>query len=118
MHKLRGQFDIQLCDGTELGCILNMYALGNFLTDNNAELSDLEQMLNSQEKALHFVPDLLWYGVQAFFDLNDAEPTISQKKFRVLFGSSDWEDALKNMMIALELSDGTKKKPVKKAKKK
>jgi len=56
--------------------------------------------------------------VQAFFDLNDAEPTISQKKFRVLFGSSDWEDALKNMMVALELSDGTKKKPVKKAKKK
>ena len=111
MQKLRGQFDLVLCDGTELGVVMNMFALGTFLNEQNAELKNLGEMLATEEKALRFVPELLWCGVQAFYQLNDAEPPLSKGRFTVLFGSSEWDVTLQNLMTALEITDGSKKKP-------
>lgn len=114
MQKLRGQFDVQLEDGTELGVLLNMSALGNFLDESGHELDDLEQLL-SGKNALRSVPLLMWHGVQTFYHLNDAEPPLSKMRFTALLGSSDWSAMLDNMHTALQLEE-PKKKPKKKTK--
>lgn len=114
MQKLRGQFDVQLEDGTKLGVLLNMSALGNFLDESGHELDDLEKLL-SGKNALRSVPLLMWHGVQTFYHLNDAEPPLSQMRFTALLGSSDWSAMLDNMHTALQLEE-PKKKPKKKTK--
>lgn len=114
MKKLRGQFDIKLEDGTELGVLLNMSALGNFLDESGFDLEDLEQLLQGKQ-ALRSVPLLMWHGVQTFYHLNDAEPPLSQMRFNALIGSSDWTSMLDNMNTALQL-DEPKKKVTKKTK--
>jgi hypothetical protein len=116
MKKLRGQFDLELCDGTQLGVIINMYSLGQFLADTDYELKDLEDVLQGKN-ALRFVPLLMWHGTQCFYSLKDAEPPLKKGAFLVLFGSSDWEIMTKQLWTALELESGeSAKKKTSKAK--
>lgn len=114
MLNLRGQFTIKLEDGTELGVLLNMTALGNFLAESGKDLEDLEQLLSGKH-ALRSVPLLMWHGVQTFYHLSDAEPPLSQMRFEALLGSSDWSSIMESMHLALQL-DEPKKKPKKKTK--
>lgn len=117
MKQLRGQFDLQLCDGTEVGVILNMYALGNFLAETDHELENLEDLLQGKN-ALRFVPLLMWHGVQCFYQMKDAEPPLTKGQFTVLYGSSDWNEMNQLMMTALQLDEPKKKATTTKKKKK
>jgi len=113
-NALRGSFDIELADGTELQCLCNLYAVHQFCKDTGNDLTDLEQALTKDPLAV--MPALLWAAVETSYTLNEQEIPITRKRFEIILGSSDWEPMVENIGKALSLDSGVKKKaPVRKA---
>jgi len=111
-NPLRGQFEVELPDGTTVPCLLNMHALGLWCREGKHKLTDLDKLL--QEQPLEALPDLTWAGVRTHYLLEGKEPTLDEGRFRVLLGSSDYAVLAEHIAQALNIDDGqkTKKKRV------
>lgn len=105
-NALRGQFTIALPDGSEVECLLNMHALAIWCEETGHSITDLQRQLS--EETVHALPALTWAGVRTYADLNESEPPLSEKRYRVLLGSADWEDIVVKMIPALNLEPPTK----------
>lgn len=112
MNALRGHFTITLADGMELPCLCNLYTLQEWGEATGLDLGDLQESL--QKQALKQLPLLLWHGIVAAHELDEIPLPIAQRKFQIVFGSSDWTPAVENVGKALNfLEDDGKKKVAK-----
>jgi hypothetical protein len=107
-NPLRGQFEVELPDGTKIEALLNMHAVQLFLSEGEHKLSDLDILLN--EEPLKTIPALAWAGVRTHHLLEDSEPPISRGRFDALLGSTDWTALANAVGQALHLDDGTEAK--------
>jgi hypothetical protein len=105
LNALRGYFTIQLPDGTQVPCLLNMYAVEQWTTANKKTLSDLDHEL--RENLLAAIPGLAWSGVCTHYLLHEEEPPMTEQKFRILLGSADWTGLAENVAKALSLEEST-----------
>lgn len=105
LNALRGHFHIQLPDGTELPCLLNMYAVQQWTTAQGLTLTDLDTQL--RENLLQALPGLTWAGVRTHYLLENTEPPIEETRFCILLGSADWAALANNVANALSLEEGT-----------
>lgn len=112
-NALRGQFEIELPDGTQVACLLNTYAVAQWCEEKGHTLTDLDEQLN--KNLMQALPDLTWSGVRTHYELNETEPPIGEKRYKILLGSADWEQIASHMATALNLdpSEGGAKKKTK-----
>ena len=108
MNSLRGAFQVPLADGTELECLMNLYTLNRFCAANGVKLSEIDKAL--EEDMLEKLPKLIWAGVETHHALNDTEPQVTQTKFEILFGSTDWPPVVELVGEALNLEPSGQKK--------
>lgn len=100
---------VKVADGTELPCLCNLHTLGVWCEQKQLALSDLEEAL--QKQALSAVPDLIWLGIKTAHELEEKEVPVTELKFKVVFGSSDWQPVVENIGKALNfLQEGSEKK--------
>lgn len=108
MNALRGSFDIQLADGTEMRCLCNLYAVNRFCEDTGADLADLERHLSKEP--LRVMPALLWAAVETAYALEGEEPPMNRTRFEIVLGSTDWPPLVEQIGKALSLGGEAKKK--------
>ena len=58
-NPLRGQFEVELPDGSTIPALLNMHAVHLFLKEGNHKLTDLDILLNEN----HSPPSQHWHGL-------------------------------------------------------
>lgn len=102
-NALRGQFEIKLPDETTVNCLLNTYAVAQWCEETGNTLTDLDEQLN--KNLMHALPGLTWSGVRTHYELNEQEPPITEKRYKILLGSADWEEVATHMAKALNLDD-------------
>ena len=107
-NPLRGQFEVELPDGSTIPALLNMHAVHLFLKEGNHKLTDLDILLN--EEPLATIPTLAWAGVRTHHLLEDKEPPMSRGRFEALLGSTDWTALANAVGQALHLDDGNEGK--------
>lgn len=100
-NALRGQFEIELPDATVVPVLLNMYAVNTWCEETGKSLEELDKALNDQ--LLQSLPGLTWAGVRAHFELAEEELPITEKRFKILLGSANWETVATKMAQALNL---------------
>lgn len=113
MNPLRGSFDIELADGTELRCLCNLYAVQRFCDDTGNNLTDLEDSLS--KAPLKVMPALLWAAVETAYKLEGEEVPIVRDRFEILLGSSDWAPLVEKVGKALSLEPPKKKTTARKS---
>lgn len=116
LNSLRGYFSIALADGTDIPCLCNLYTLGQWSKKTGLSLTDLEAGLRDQ--ALTAVPELLWLGIETAHNLEGKEVPMSEMKFLAVFGSSEWDEPVKNIGQALNFVEEDGKKKAKRVQKK
>lgn len=105
VNALRGQFEIELPEGTTVGCLLNTYAVAQWCEETGNTLTDLDEQLN--KNLMHALPGLTWSGVRTHYELKEEEPPLTEKRYKILLGSADWEEIAAKMAKALNLEETT-----------
>ena len=104
-NALRGQFEIDLPDGTTVPCLLNMYAVQVWCEETGNTLTDLDEQL--QKNLLQSLPGLTWAGVRTHYELAEEAPPISESRYKILLGSADWDEVTTKLVLALNLDKDT-----------
>lgn len=114
MNALRGTFEIPLPDGTQVTCLMNLYALHQFCEETQTKMTDIDKAL--QENMLANLPKLTWAGVRTHHALREEEPPMTYQRYAILLGSTDWAPIADNVGKALQLDNAGQKKATAKSK--
>ena len=105
-NQLRGEFQVDLTDTVSVDVVLNLYALNLFLEEEQAQLADLQLLM--EQKALRALPKLVWCGVRTAAVLHDRELPMNYEKFAAMFGSIEWQAISERVLQSLQLDDKKK----------